>query len=62
MKFGFSLVMRGDESTPEAFVAMAERAEELRLDSLWCSAHVILPPQERSGIAPALRFPDARRG
>lgn len=49
MKFGFSLVVRGNDATPDTFVAIAERAEDLELDSLWCSAHVILPPQVKSG-------------
>ena len=48
MKFGFSLVVRGADATPAGFTAIAERAEALGLDSLWLSAHVILPPQERS--------------
>ncbi len=49
MKFGFSLVVRGSDATPETFAAVAERAEALELDSLWLSAHVILPPQVKSG-------------
>jgi len=49
MKFGFSLVVRGDDATPETFAAIAERAEALELDSLWLSAHVIIPPQVKSG-------------
>lgn len=49
MKFGFSLVVRGADATPETFSRMAERAEALELDSLWLSAHVILPPQLKSG-------------
>ncbi|MDX1431065.1 MAG: LLM class F420-dependent oxidoreductase [Gammaproteobacteria bacterium] len=49
MKFGFSLVVRGADATPDTFSRMAERAEALALDSLWLSAHVILPPQVKSG-------------
>lgn len=49
VKFGFSLVVRGADATPQTFAAMAERAETLELDSLWLSAHVILPPQVKSG-------------
>ncbi len=49
MKFGFSLVVRGNDATPETFAAIAERAEALQIDSLWLSAHVILPPQVKSG-------------
>ena len=43
MKFGFSLIMRGNSATPEAFEKLAERAEALDLDSLWCSDHLIVP-------------------
>jgi probable F420-dependent oxidoreductase len=49
MKFGFSLVVRGNDATPDTFTAIAERAEALELDSLWLSAHVIIPPQVKSG-------------
>lgn len=48
MKYGFSLVVRGNDATPEAFLAMAQRAEALELDALWCSAHIIIPPQVKS--------------
>lgn len=60
MKFGFSLVVRGAEASPETFVQMAERAEALGLDSLWCSAHIVLPPQSRSGygMVPDLKHPE----
>jgi hypothetical protein len=34
MKFGFSLVVRGNDATPDTFAAIAERAEALALDSL----------------------------
>jgi probable F420-dependent oxidoreductase len=43
MKFGFSLIMRGDEATPDHFAKLAERAEALEIDSLWCSDHIIVP-------------------
>ena len=49
MKYGCSLIVRGEDATPDTFLAMAERAEALEMDSLWLSAHVILPPQEKSG-------------
>lgn len=57
MKFGFSLVVRGNDATPETFAQMAERAEALELDSLWASAHVIIPPQVKSGyvLIPGLK-------
>jgi probable F420-dependent oxidoreductase len=51
MKFGFSLVIRGRDATPETFARIAERAEALELDSLWCAAHVIIPPQVKSDYA-----------
>lgn len=58
MKFGFSLVVRGRDATVETFAWMAERAEVLELDSLWCSAHVILPPQAEigHGLAPTAKY------
>ncbi len=49
MEYGFSLVVRGSDATPDTFAAIAERAEALELDSMWLSAHVILPPQVKSG-------------
>ena len=49
MKYGCSLIVRGEDATPDTFVRMAERAEALALDSLWLSAHVVLPPQVKSG-------------
>ena len=49
MKCGFSVVVRGNDATPETFAKIAERAEALEIDSLWFSAHVILPPQVKSG-------------
>ena len=52
--------MRGHEATPDTFVAMAERSERLALDALWCSAHVIIPPQVKSGyvMIPGLKHPE----
>ncbi|MEM7023985.1 MAG: TIGR03619 family F420-dependent LLM class oxidoreductase, partial [Pseudomonadota bacterium] len=60
MKFGFSLVVRGEDATPETFAQTAERAEALEVDSLWSSAHVILPPQVKSGYGgtPGLNHPE----
>ena len=59
MKFGFSLLVRGNDATPDSFAQMAERAETLELDSLWCSAHVIIPPQVKSDyvLIPGLKHP-----
>lgn len=44
MKFGFSLIVRGDAASPATFDAMAEKAEALKLDALWASDHLIFPP------------------
>jgi probable F420-dependent oxidoreductase len=43
MRFGFSLIMRGKTATPEAFFALAQQAETLGYDSLWCSDHIFFP-------------------
>ncbi len=43
MKFGVSLIMRGKDATPEAFFALAQQAEQLGYDSLWCSDHIFFP-------------------
>lgn len=51
MKFGFSITVRGADATAPNFVRIAEAAEALRVDSLWSSAHVIIPPQGDSGYA-----------
>jgi probable F420-dependent oxidoreductase len=59
MKFGFSLVVRGRDATPDTFARIALRSEALALDSLWLSAHVIIPPQVRSDYA---MVPGARHG
>jgi probable F420-dependent oxidoreductase len=60
MKYGFSMVVRGNEATPDAFAQIAERAEALDIDSLWCSAHVIVPPQVKSGyiLIPGRKHPE----
>jgi probable F420-dependent oxidoreductase len=48
MKYGFSLIVRGREATPETFDAMAREAEALGLDSLWASDHLLIPPRRVS--------------
>lgn len=60
MKYGFSLVVRGKDANPDTFAAIAERAEALDIDSLWLSAHVILPPQTKSGyvLIPGRKHPE----
>ena len=44
MKFGMSIIVRGDAACPETFDAMAEKAEALEFDTLWASDHLIMPP------------------
>ena len=60
MSYGFSLVVRGSDATPENFTRIAETAEALEIDALWCSAHIILPPQTRCGYSmqPGVMFPE----
>ena len=43
MKYGFSIIVRGDDATPSTFAAMAERAETLAIDTLWASDHLVMP-------------------
>ncbi|MBI3994180.1 MAG: LLM class F420-dependent oxidoreductase [Candidatus Lambdaproteobacteria bacterium] len=38
-----SLIVRGDAAKPATFDAMARKAEETGLDTLWCSDHLIIP-------------------
>ena len=60
MTYGFSLVVRGNAATPENFAQIAEHAETLQIDTLWCSAHTVLPSQVRSGYAmrPGIMHPE----
>lgn len=60
MGYGFSLIVRGADATADKIATMAERAEALGIDALWLSAHVILPPQERSGyvMVPGRQHPE----
>jgi len=60
MKYGFSLIMRGNDATPRNFVKMATRAEEWGIDALWCSSHIIVPPQGDSHYANVhgAKYPD----
>ena len=46
--FGCSMPSRGPMSSPEALRALAQRAEDLRFDSIWVSDHIILPRQVES--------------
>lgn len=51
MQYGFSLIMRGEAATPEAFRQTAAKAEALELDALWCSSHLVMPPLTKSRYA-----------
>ncbi len=44
MKFGMSIIVRGDDATPRTFDRMAETAEATALDSLWSSDHLLMMP------------------
>ncbi|MDP6389658.1 MAG: LLM class F420-dependent oxidoreductase [Alphaproteobacteria bacterium] len=44
MKYGMSIIVRGQDAGRETFDAMAEKAEAVGLDTLWASDHLILPP------------------
>ena len=52
--------MRGLDANPESFKKIAEKAEALEIDALWCSAHIIVPPQVKSDYAnfPGAKYPD----
>jgi probable F420-dependent oxidoreductase len=43
MKFGMSVIVRGDNAAPATFDAMAKKAEETGLETLWTSDHLIIP-------------------
>ena len=43
MKFGMSIIVRGDPAGAATFDAMAAKAEEIGLDTLWASDHLIMP-------------------
>ena len=60
MKFGFSLIVRGNDATPDNFRAHRRARRGAEIDSLWCSAHVILPPQVKSGyvLIPGAKHPE----
>ena len=60
VKFGISMIVRGNDATPDTFVELGRRAEALGFDSLWSSAHVILPPQVKSGyvLIPGRKHPE----
>jgi probable F420-dependent oxidoreductase len=43
MKYGMSIVVRGDEASRDTFNQMADKAEACGLDTLWASDHLIMP-------------------
>lgn len=48
MKFGISIIVRGDDATPDTFNKMAESAERDAWDCLWASDHLIMPAMKMS--------------
>lgn len=48
MKYGVSLIVRGEDAGPESFDAMARKAEEIDLDILWSSDHLVMMPMIHS--------------
>lgn len=64
MKYGFSIIVRGDSASPETLDATAEKAEALDIDALWVSDHLVFPPFVTShypGRADGQLPPDWRR-
>jgi probable F420-dependent oxidoreductase len=49
MTYAFSLIMRGADANPATFLQMAQKAEALEFDGLFCTSHILLPPQVKSG-------------
>jgi probable F420-dependent oxidoreductase len=43
MKYGMSIIVRGDSASRETFNQMADKAEATGLDALWASDHLIMP-------------------
>jgi probable F420-dependent oxidoreductase len=56
MKFGCSLIVRGQHATPENILTLAKQAETWEFDSLWASDHIIIPPLQTS------RYPGSATG
>ncbi len=48
MKFGISVIVRGDDATPETFSRMGEAAEAQGWDCLWASDHLVMPAMKTS--------------
>ncbi|MGR9092649.1 MAG: LLM class F420-dependent oxidoreductase [Gammaproteobacteria bacterium] len=56
MRYGFSVVVRGDAATVDTFDAIAAHAEALNIDCLWVSDHLIFPAMRVS------RYPGSADG
>lgn len=56
MKFGCSLIVRGQHATQENILTLAKQAEAWGFDSLWASDHIIIPPLQTS------RYPGSATG
>jgi probable F420-dependent oxidoreductase len=56
MKYGISIIVRGEDATPAVLSSVAEKAEAVGLDALWASDHLILPKQTVS------RYPSTKDG
>jgi probable F420-dependent oxidoreductase len=48
MKFGMSIIVRGPDCGRQTFEAMAAKAEETGLDTLWASDHLVIPALKTS--------------
>ena len=48
MKFGIFGINMDDAASPEAMLAVARKAEEVGMDSVWTAEHVIMPLDYRS--------------
>ena len=57
MEFGVHLPHVGPFATPEAIVAVAQKAEELGYHSLWVSDHIITPRNLDASSYPGGRYP-----
>ena len=61
MRFGIALPNYGPLATPATLVELARRAEDLGVDSIWLSDHLVAPIGAQS-IYPYDRRPDAKAG
>ena len=61
MKFGCSLLVRGNQATQENIRTLALQAEAWGYDSVWASDHIILPPllTSRYPASATGQFPDS---